>query len=81
VLRTINSTLAGKSPQAPTPEKYGGAEDTKEFKQWLSSLLQWLRINNICGLENDSERIKYTAIYLEGKVLSWYNDNVDSLYC
>jgi hypothetical protein len=42
VLKSINSSLIGKSPQVPTPDKYGGMEDTEEFKQWLSSFFWWL---------------------------------------
>ena len=54
--------------------------DTKEFEHWLSTLLQWLKVNKVCGPELDSERVEFAAIHLEGIALTWFEDNVDGVY-
>jgi hypothetical protein len=74
-------TISNKNgPQVPNPPKYGGLQDSEEFKRWLGRLLQWLKVNKICGPELDSEQIEFTAMFLEGIVLSWFEDNVDGTY-
>jgi hypothetical protein len=75
------SCIGGKNrPRVPTLPKYGGNQDTKEFEHWLNHILQWLKVNKICRSENDSDWIEYTAMFLENNTLSWFKDNIDSVY-
>jgi hypothetical protein len=75
------STNTRGEPRVPTPPLYNGEGDTEVYERWLSTLLRWLRINKICGAEYDEERIVYAPMYLEGDVLSWFNDNIDNFHC
>ena len=73
--------LGGKNgPRVPNPPKYGGLQDSEEFERWLSCLLRWLKVNKICGPENDSDRIEFTAMFLENTASVWFEDNVDGAY-
>jgi hypothetical protein len=73
--------MGGKhGPWVPNPLKYGGKQDTKEFECWLNGLLRWLKVNKICGLENNSDCIEFTAMFLENNMLSWFEDNVNRVY-
>jgi hypothetical protein len=38
-------------------------------------------VNKICGLENDSDHIEFTAMFLEDTASVWFEDNVDGTYC
>ena len=68
-------------PQVLNPTSYGGSSDMEVFEWWLNSLLQWLKVSKISGLALDAERIEYTGMYLGGIALSWFEDNVDGVYC
>jgi hypothetical protein len=71
--------VGGKNrPRVSNPAKYGGNQDTEEFE--LNGLLWWLKVNKICGSENDSDRIEFTVMFLENNVLSWFEDNIDGAY-
>jgi hypothetical protein len=72
-----HSTNTKGGPQVPTPPSYNGEGDTKVYERWLSTLLRWLHVNKICRAEYDEECIVYVPMYLEGDVLSWFNDNID----
>jgi hypothetical protein len=73
--------MVGKStPRVPNPPRYGGLPDSEEFEHWLSSLLRWLKVNKICGPENDSDHIEFTAMFLEDTASVWFKDNVDGAY-
>ena len=73
--------MGGKNgPRVPNPPKYGGLQDSEEFERWLSCLLRWLKVNKICGPENDSDRIEFTAMFLENTAIVWFEDNVDGAY-
>jgi hypothetical protein len=37
-------------------------------------------VNKICGPENDSDRIEFTAMFLEDTASVWFEDNVDGAY-
>ena len=69
--------LVGECKALP---KFGGSADTEEFEHWLSTLLRWLKVNKVCGLELDSECVEFAAIHLEGIALTWFEDNVDGVY-
>ena len=67
-------------PKVSSPPKFGGSVDTEEFECWLSTLLWWLKVNKVCGLELDSEHVEFAAIHLEGIMLTQFEDNIDSVY-
>jgi hypothetical protein len=70
--------LGGKNgPRMPNLLKYSRLQDSHEFEYWLSCLLRWLKVNKICGLENDSDRIEFTAMFLENTTIIWFEDNID----
>jgi hypothetical protein len=50
------------------------------YERWLSTLLRWLRVNKICRAEYDEECIVYISMYLEGDMLLWLNNNIDSFH-
>jgi hypothetical protein len=67
-------------PRVPNPPKYGGLPDTEGFERWLNALLRWLKVNKICGPELDSDRMEFTAMFLENTALTWFEDSVDGAY-
>jgi hypothetical protein len=74
-------TTGGKNgPRVPNPPKYGGLPDTEGFERWLNALLRWLKVNKICGPELDSDRMEFTAMFLENTALTWFEDSVDGAY-
>jgi len=68
-----------KSPKVPEPKAYSSKEDAKKFEGWLKNLLRWYCINRYCGMEHDKNCISCTALFLQGDVLCWYDDNVDGI--
>jgi hypothetical protein len=74
-------TSGGKNgPRVPNPPKYGGLPDTEGFERWLNTLLWWLKVNKIWGPELDSDRIRFTAMFLENTALTWFEDSIDGAY-
>ena len=65
-------------PRVPNPPKYGGLPDTEGFKCWLNILLQWLKVNKICGPELDSDHMEFVVMFLENTALTWFEDSIDS---
>jgi hypothetical protein len=53
--------------------------DAEVFKRWLTTLLQWFRVNKYVGRAFDSKHIVFTAMYLKGTALMWYDDNIDGI--
>jgi len=74
---TNNGTT--KSPKVPEHKAYSSEEDAKTFEGWLKNLLRWYRINRYCGMEHDKDHISCMALFLQGDVLCWYDDNVDAI--
>jgi len=71
---TGKSTNSGttKSPKVPEPKAYSGEEDAKKFEGWY-------HINRYCGMEHDKDRISCMALFLQGDMLCWYDDNVNGI--
>jgi len=65
----------------PLPKVYSGDEDIEQFNGWLHSLLQWMKINHYAGPECEHEHITLTAMYLDEKAKTWFNDNVEGVNC
>jgi len=68
-----------KSPKVPEPKAYSGKEDAKNFEGWLKNLLRWYHINRYCSMEHDEDHISCTALFLQGNMLHWYDDNIDGI--
>jgi len=42
-------------------------------------MLQWMKINHYTGPERERDRIMLTAMYLDKKAKTWFNDNVEGI--
>jgi hypothetical protein len=80
VLMELPATGGKNRPRVPNPPKYSRLPDTEGFERWLSTLLCWLKVNKVCGPDLDSDRIEYTAMFLENTALTWFEDSVDGAY-
>ena len=77
----VEIPMGSKSrPRVPSPPKFGGSADTEGFERWLSTLVQWLKVNKVCGLELNSEHVEFAVIHLEGIMLTLFEDNMDGVY-
>jgi hypothetical protein len=63
----------------PLPKAYSGDEDIEQFDGWLHSMLWWMKINHYAGPECEHDRITLTAMYLDEKAKTWFNDNVEGV--
>jgi hypothetical protein len=70
-----------KAPKVPEPQRYSGASDAETFERWLTTLLRWFWVNKYVGRAFNSEHVVFTAMYLEGTALMWYDDNIDGIDC
>jgi hypothetical protein len=78
-LHTANSGIKLSSIRVPLPKAYSGDEDIEQFDGWLHSMLQWMKINHYTGPERERDRIMLTAMYLDEKAKTWFNDNVEGI--
>ena len=62
----------------PTPEKYGGEDDSPAFMGWLKSLLRWLALGRITGPELDTDQVHLLGQYLVKEARLWYDDAIDN---
>jgi hypothetical protein len=75
-LHTVNSGIELLSIWVPLPKAYSGDEDIEQFDGWLQSMLRWMKINHYAGPERKRDRIMLTAMYLNEKAKTWFNDNI-----
>jgi hypothetical protein len=75
-LHTVSSGIKLSSIQVPLPKAYSGDEDIEQFDGWLHSMLWWVKINHYAGPEHEHDCIMLTAMYLDKKAKTWFNDNV-----
>jgi len=75
-LHTVNSGIKLSSIQVPLPKVYSGDEDIEQFDGWLHSMLQWMKINHYTGPECEHDCIMLTAMYLDERAKTWFNNNV-----
>jgi len=80
-LHTAGSGIKLSSIRVPLPKAYSGDEDIKQFDGWLHSMLRWMKINHYAGPEHECDRITLTAMYLDKKAKTWFNDNVKGINC
>ena len=59
------------------PKAYSGDEGIKQFDGWLHLMLRWMKINHYAGPKCERDRI--TAMYLDEKAKTWFNDNVEGI--
>ncbi|KAJ3751651.1 hypothetical protein EV360DRAFT_16955, partial [Lentinula raphanica] len=64
----------------PSPEPYDGTSDVEKFDAWLLSLLRWMVVSGYCGPSFDKYRVSLVGIYLTGKAIEWYNDEVAGIH-
>ncbi|KAF9064357.1 hypothetical protein BDP27DRAFT_1425931 [Rhodocollybia butyracea] len=69
-----------KALKVPSPEVYDGSPDVNVFERWLMSLLQWMVVNRMCGDNYDATRTAVLGMFLKGKALDWYNDEVAGIH-
>ena len=60
---------------------YSGDEDIEQFDGWLHSMLWWMKINHYTGPECEGDRIMLTAMYLDEKAKTWFNNNIEGVNC
>ena len=46
-----------KGIKVSPPEKYSGEDNIKVFDTWITGLLRWLRVQNVCGPRKDVLRV------------------------
>jgi hypothetical protein len=80
-LHTMGSSIKLLSIQVPLPKAYSGDKDIKQFDGWLHLMLWWMKINHYAGPERKHDRITLTAMYLDKKAKTWFNDNVEGINC
>jgi hypothetical protein len=68
-----------KTPKVLEPRPYDSAAHAEKFERWLTTLLHWFRVNKYCGAALNGEHMVYTAMYLEGTMLMWYDNNIDGI--
>ncbi len=87
----LNSNIQRTSLQSILcPHKFWGDSDIIEFDNWLFSVIQWMKIVNICNpvyITDDSDTsqvsdidVQHTntlATFLAGNVHTWYNNSVE----
>jgi hypothetical protein len=77
---TIPPIESRKALKVPSPEVYDGSPDVDVFERWLMSLLQWMVVNRMCGDACDATRTTVLGMFLQGKALDWYNDEVAGIH-
>jgi len=80
-LHTASRGIKLLSIQVPLPKAYSGDKDIEQFDGWLHSMLQWMKINHYTGPEHKHDCITLTAMYLDEKAKTWFNDNVKGVNC
>jgi hypothetical protein len=65
--------------KAKFPDPYKGSRDAKDFENWLSQLLSWLKLNkiNILNDEHNESRLDLLNLALEDKALTFHMRRVD----
>jgi len=61
------------------PKAYSGDEDIEQFDGWLHSMLWWMKINHYAGPERKCDLITLTAMYLDEKAKTWFNNNIKGI--
>ncbi|KAJ3717171.1 hypothetical protein C8R42DRAFT_724803 [Lentinula raphanica] len=69
-----------RQAKIPSPEPYDGTSDVEKFDAWLLSLLRWMVVSGYCGPSFDKYRVSLVGIYLTGKAIEWYNDEVAGIH-
>ncbi|KAJ3820666.1 hypothetical protein EV361DRAFT_796297, partial [Lentinula raphanica] len=64
----------------PSPDMYEGSSDVEIFDAWLLSLLRWMVVSGYCGPDYDKFRVSLVGVYLKGKAIEWYNDEVVGIH-
>jgi hypothetical protein len=78
-LHTVSSSIKLLSIQVPLPKAYSGDKDIEQFDGWLHSMLRWMKINHYTGPECKCDCITLTAMYLDKKAKTWFNNNVEGI--
>jgi len=60
------------------PEKYSGEDDIESFKNWLASVLRWLRVTGITGKTKEQLRVDLCGTTLKGLAADWFHLEVES---
>ncbi|KAJ3816202.1 hypothetical protein F5880DRAFT_1444260, partial [Lentinula raphanica] len=66
--------------KVPHPESYDGSPDVEKFDAWLLALLRWILIYRYGGPDYDAYRVSLVGLYLTGKAVEWYNDEVAGIH-
>lgn len=66
-----------KGVKVHAPDHYDGKDDVEKFFEWLSGLLRWLRVNNICGRQADQQRVDLTGTTLKEQASEWFAAEVE----
>jgi hypothetical protein len=69
-----------KSIKISPPDSYGGEDDIEVFDNWVTRLLRWLRIQNVCGRRKDSLRVDFCRSTLKGLAAGWFAEEVESFH-
>jgi hypothetical protein len=77
LLHTVSSSIKLSSIQVPLPKAYSGDKDIKQFDGWLHLMLRWMKINHYAGPKCKRDHITLMAMYLDEKVKTWFNDNIE----
>ncbi|KAJ7577663.1 hypothetical protein C8J56DRAFT_898820 [Mycena floridula] len=62
------------------PPIYRGSSKAKDYDEWIMKHLRFLLLSGLGGNEKENARIKMLGICLEGKALTWYNDEVEQMH-
>jgi hypothetical protein len=90
LLRLIRNTFAHGATQEPNdtiisrtgvklplPEPYNGAPDLEVLETWVTSLLRWMRLNNLLGESLNDLRLSIMGQCLKDKAAAWFCSQVE----
>ncbi|KAJ7583123.1 hypothetical protein C8J56DRAFT_893868 [Mycena floridula] len=62
------------------PPIYGGSSKAKDYDEWIMKHLRFLSLSGLGGNDKENAQIKMLGICLDGKALTWYNDEVEQMH-
>ena len=72
-----NSVLAKAGAKIPLTAKYSGSSRPEEFEVYVASLLRWMRVNCLLGVDSTQDQLAILGMTLEGPAQEWFVQNIE----
>jgi hypothetical protein len=72
-----NSVLAKAGAKIPLAAKYSGSSRPEEFEVYVASLLRWMRVNCLLGVDSTQDQLAILGMTLEGPAQEWFVQNIE----